>query len=106
MQISATFCFFRVMRFAHDPRRDFARIDGDGLVDDAALLGVVAHLDMARQREVLAERMADEAVIGEDAAQVRMPVEHDAEEVERLALEPVHPWPYLDERGKHRELVV
>src|SRR6185312_13165816 len=51
---------------------------------------------MARQREVLAERMADEAVVGEDAPQVRMPLEHDAEKVERLALEPVHPGPHLD----------
>ena len=36
------------------------------------LLGVVAHLDIADQREILAERMADEAVVGEQAAQVRM----------------------------------
>src|SRR6185295_17385639 len=102
LRISAILRFFRVVRLAHDSRRDFARIDGDGLVDHAALLGVVAHFDMARQREVLAERMADEAVVGEDAPQVRMPLEHDAEKVERLALEPVHPGPHLDERGKHR----
>ena len=33
--------------------------------------------------------MADEAVVGEDAAQVEVAVEDDAEQVERLALEPV-----------------
>jgi hypothetical protein len=33
--------------------------------------------------------MADEAVVGEDAAQVRVALEDDAEQVEGLALEPV-----------------
>ena len=33
--------------------------------------------------------MADEAVIGEDAAQVGMALEQDAEQIEGLALEPV-----------------
>jgi hypothetical protein len=42
------------------------------LVDDALLLVVVANLDEAGQREVLAQRIALEAVIGEDAAQVGM----------------------------------
>jgi hypothetical protein len=59
-----------VVVFAHDARRDLARLDGHRLVDHALLLGVVAHLDVARDREVLAHRVADEAVVGEDAAQV------------------------------------
>ena len=58
------------------------------LVDDALLLVVVAHLDIAGQREVLAQRMALEAVVGEDAAQVRMVGEEHAVEVPGLALEP------------------
>src|SRR5690606_10639930 len=33
--------------------------------------------------------MPDESIVGEDAAQVRMTVEDDAEQVEGLALEPV-----------------
>ncbi len=66
-----------------------ARHDAHRLVHHALLLVVVLHFDIARQREVLAERMADEAVVSEDAAQVRMSAEHDAEQVERLALEPV-----------------
>jgi len=41
-----------------------------GLVDDALLLDVVAHLDIAGERKVLAQRMAFEAVVGEQAAQV------------------------------------
>ena len=44
---------------------------------------------MARDREVLAHRVADEAVVGQDAAQVDMALEDDAVEVEGLALEPV-----------------
>ena len=51
---------------------------------------------LPRQREVLAERMADEAVVGEDAAQVRVAAEQDAEQVERLALEPVGARPDVD----------
>ena len=59
------------------------------LVDHALLLVVVAHLDIAGQREVLAQRMALEAVVGEDAAQIGMVGEEDAVHVEGLALEPV-----------------
>src|SRR5262249_52784208 len=77
-----------------DLRYEHARLDGHGLVDDALLLRVVAHLDVAGEREVLAERVADEAVVREDAAQVRMAAEQDAEEVERLALEPVCATPH------------
>ena len=44
----------------------------DRLVDDALLLLVVAHLDIAGEREVLAQRMPLEAVVGEDAAQIGM----------------------------------
>src|SRR5512139_3500990 len=74
---------------ADDLRHERARLNADGLVDDAALRGVVAHLDVADQREVLAERVADEAVVREQAPQVRMAAEQDPVEIERLALEPV-----------------
>src|SRR5579859_5192971 len=66
-----------------------AWLDAHRLVHHPFLLRVVAHLDVAGEREILAEGMAHEAVVGEDAAQVRMAVEHDAEHVEGLALEPV-----------------
>ena len=58
------------------------------LVDDALLLVVVAQLDIAGQRKILAQRMPLEAVIGEDAAQIGMIGEKDAEEIPGLALEP------------------
>ncbi len=64
-----------------------------GFIDHALLLGVVAHFDVADQREILAERMADETVVGKDAAQIRMTVVDDAEQVERFALEPVQARP-------------
>src|SRR5690606_12724791 len=92
--------------FAYDTRGDFAGIDGDRLVDDAALFGVVAHFDGARQGEVFAERMADETVVGQDAAQVGVAFEDNAEQVEGFALEPVHAGPALDQRGHHGEVVV
>ncbi len=59
------------------------------LVAHALLLVVVAHLDEAGHREVLAQRMALEAIVGQDAAQVRVPVEQHAEKVVGLALVPV-----------------
>src|SRR5690606_19809450 len=79
---------------------------GHGLVHDALQLGVVANLDVADQREILAERMADETVVGEDPAQVRVAVEHDAEHVEGLALEPVGHRPQVGDRIDHRQRVV
>ena len=59
------------------------------LVDHALQLVVVAELDEAGEREVLAQRMALEAVVGEDAAQIGMAGEQDAVEIVGLALEPV-----------------
>ena len=44
-------------------------------------------------RVVLAQRMALELRVHEDAAQIRMPVEADAEHVEDLALAPVRGLP-------------
>src|SRR5262245_44451437 len=63
-------------------RHQRARLDAHRLIDDAALVGVVTHLDVADERKVLAERMPDEAVIREDAAQIRVSLEQDAEEIE------------------------
>jgi hypothetical protein len=50
----------------------------DRLVDHPLDFVVVAHFDKAGQREVLAQRMTVETVIGQDAAQVRMAGEQDA----------------------------
>src|SRR5690606_37627674 len=63
-------------------------------------------LDMTGDREVLAERVPDEAVVGENATQVGMTFEHDAVKVEGLALEPVHSGPDIDQRGQDGEFVV
>src|SRR5690349_22454652 len=61
----------------------------DGLVDDALLVVVVAHLDVAGEGEVLAQREALEAVVGEDAPEVGMAREQDAVHVVSLPLVPV-----------------
>jgi hypothetical protein len=58
------------------------------LVDHLLALLVVAHLDIAGQREILAQRMPLEAVIGQDAAQIGLAGEEDAEQVPGLALPP------------------
>src|SRR5262245_12489034 len=82
-----------VLLLTNDPRRDLARLDRHGLINHALLIGVVPHFDVSRERKVLAERMADESVVGENAAQIRMPAEHDAEQVERFTLEPIRARP-------------
>src|SRR5690606_28322288 len=74
---------------ANDLRDERARLDRDGLVNDAAFDRVVAHLDVADERKILAERMADEAVVREQPTQIGMTAEQDAVEIERLALEPI-----------------
>src|SRR4051812_8219858 len=56
----------------------------------------------ARGKERLAERMAGEGLLEEDAPQIRMSVELDAEHVVRLALGPVRALPYRDERWDMR----
>src|ERR1035441_1299100 len=50
---------------ANNLRHEGPGLDGHRLVDHPALLRVVAHLDIARQRKILAEGMPDEAVVGE-----------------------------------------
>src|SRR6185312_10203761 len=77
------------------------RFDADRLVHHTPLLRIVAHLHIAGEREVLAERMADEAVIGEQAAQVRVTLEQNAEHVEGLALEPIDAGPHTGHRIHH-----
>src|SRR5260221_2673194 len=56
--------------FTGDARHDLARLDGHRLVDHALLLGGVAHLDIAGDREILPEQVAHEALGGVAAAQV------------------------------------
>src|SRR5690606_11264150 len=98
--------FYAVVVFAHDARRVLARLDRDGLVDDAFLFGVVAHFDVTGNRAVLAEGVADEAVIRQDAAQVGVALGDDAVQVKGLAFVPVDRWPDAHQRGDHRKGVV
>src|SRR4249920_790813 len=83
---------------ADDFRYQRALLDRDRLVHHALLGSVITHFNVADQREVLAERMADESVVGEDAAKIRVTGEENAEQVERLALEPVGARPDVDQR--------
>src|SRR6185503_6752102 len=90
---------------ADDLRNERARLDADGFVDDAPFRRVVTHLDVADQREVLAERMADEAVVREQAAEVRVSAEQDTGEVERVTLEPIGGAPDVVDGIDNRSLV-
>src|SRR5579862_586871 len=78
-----------------DARNQGARINRDRLVDDALQFSVIAHLDVADQRKILAERVADESIVGEQAPQIRMASEQDAVQVKGFALEPVGAGPDL-----------
>ncbi|KAG1385594.1 hypothetical protein G6F59_017315 [Rhizopus arrhizus] len=50
--------------------------------------------------------MADEAVVGQDAAQVRVAFEDDAVQVKGFAFEPAHGRPAFHQRCDHGEFVV
>ena len=66
------------------------------------LVDLVLGEDPALRRVVvLAQRMPLEGLVGEQAPQVRMPVEAEAEHVVGLALEPVEPLPEPGHRGEH-----
>src|SRR5574343_223056 len=88
LRISAM-CRIPVGIFAHDARGVFARFDGHRLVDHASLIRVITHFDMTGDREILAERMSNEAVVGQDATQVVVTDEGNTEQIKRFALEPV-----------------
>ncbi|EGE55703.1 hypothetical protein RHECNPAF_8900119 [Rhizobium etli CNPAF512] len=61
----------------------------DRLVYDALCSIVVTDFDETCRRKVLAQRMAFEAIVGQDAAQIRMAGEENAVHVPRFAFEPV-----------------
>src|ERR1700747_1739761 len=58
------------------------------LIDHPLQFFVIAKLDKAREREILAQRIPGKAVIGENAAQIRIALKRDAIHVEGFALEP------------------
>ena len=58
------------------------------LNDNPLLLLIVSQLRVSGQREILAQRVAVEAVVGHDATQIRVAGEEDAEHVVNLTLVP------------------
>src|SRR5262245_48136574 len=74
-------------------------------VDDALLQVVPAHLDEAGQREVLAQRMPLEAVVGQDAPQIGMIGEPHAVKIVGLTLEPAGRAEHRSGRRHRRGLV-
>src|SRR5574343_1538707 len=93
LRISAM-CRIPVGVFAHDARGVLARLDSDWLIDHSCLIGVVTHFNVTGNREVLAERMADEAIVGQYATQVVVSDEGNTVGIECFALEPVGTRPH------------
>src|SRR6202034_3819512 len=91
---------------ADHTRHQRARLDADRLVDHALELRVISHFDIADEREILAERMTDETIVGQNAAQIRMAAKQNAEQIEGLALEPLGAGPHAGQRIDHRILDV
>ena len=60
-----------------------------GLNNNALLLLVVTNLGVSSKREVLAERVTVETVVGHDATKIGVPNEEDTEQVVDLTLVPV-----------------
>src|SRR5262249_59415923 len=75
------------------------------LVHDAVLLVVVAQLDEPSEWKILAQRVALEAVIGQQPAHVRMAGKEHAVEVVSFGLEPVGAGEHADD-GRHRRRLV
>src|ERR1700704_69485 len=73
-------------------------IETDGFVDHPFLLVVVAHFDEAGEREILAQRMAVKAVVGQQPPHVRMAGEDHAVKIVAFTLEPVGAGKHLDDR--------
>ncbi len=80
---------------AEDPRRFLSHVAQ--LAREA--LGLVVQPLLVLDEVVLAKRVSDEAVMAENALQVRMAREADAVHVEDLALEPVRALPVVVDRG-------
>src|SRR6266511_6008632 len=75
------------------------------LIHDPLLLVVVTDFDVTGEREVLAQGMPLEAVIGEDAPQIWVTREQHAVEIEGLALEPVGSGKHLHDARHRRHFV-
>ena len=78
-----------VVFFANHARRDFTHFDGDGLVNHALLFRVITHFNEARGGKILAERVANKTVVGEDAAQVVMTLKNNTEKVKSFTFKPI-----------------
>ena len=74
----------------------------DLVVHDRFALFVVMDFDIAGQREILAQRMSLEPVIGEDPAMVRKTFEGDAEQIPDLPLPPCGARPKRGDGGNGR----
>ena len=75
-----------VIVFTHNSGRDLARLDRDGLVNYARKLCVIAHFNVAREREVFAKWVADETVVCQDAAQISMAFKDNAKQIKGFDL--------------------
>jgi hypothetical protein len=95
---------FRAFPGAHEI--ELAQILGqlDRLIDHALLFLRVAQFLIARQREVLAEGMPLEAVVGQDATQIVVAREDHAIHVEDFALQPARHRPQA-RHGRHRRML-
>src|SRR5690349_11178096 len=94
------------MLFADDARRYLARLDGDRLVDNPLLIRVIAHLDIAAEREVFTERVTNKSVVSENTAEIRMAGKHDAVKIECFAFKPIRRGPDAYYRVKNGKFVI
>src|SRR5690606_18594284 len=80
-------------------------IEPDGLIEHALRFVVPAHFDKAREREILAQRMAVETVVREQSPQIRVTAEENAVKIVGLALEPERPGKNTGDRRHWRRFV-
>src|SRR5438876_8930026 len=80
-------------------------VETDGFVKHPLLLIVVAHLDEAGKREILAQRVALKTVVGQQPPHVRMADKDHPIKMVSFALEPVGPWKHPDDRRHLRRRI-
>ena len=82
-----------VALFTNNSRSNLTRFDRHRLINDSLLFGVITHLDVAVNREVLAERMTNETIIRKYPAQIGMTRKDNPVQIEGFTLKPVNSVP-------------
>src|SRR5665213_780194 len=91
--------------FGPFPRREVIKLahfldEFHGFINHALFLIIITHFNIACDREIFAQRVAAEAVVSQNAAQVWMAGEYHAVKIIDFAFKPIGGWEYFHS-GRH-----